>query len=322
MNVTFDCAAQSCPWFAPNATLLEIAQASEIPTIAACGGHRICSTCRVEVLEGLEHLAPRDAAEEALARKRNWPPEVRLACGARMVSQGEVKVRRLITPPRERKQQRRLEKQEGLGQIRSVAVLFADMRNFTPITETCAAFDVIYILNRYFTTLKQAITAHGGQVNLYVGDEISAVFGLEEDPRVACQGAVAAGLEMQRRIATLSRVIQREFGVSLQIGVGIHFGPVIVGKVGASDDLRFGLVGDVVNIASRLEGQTKLLASPVLISAAVRDHLQPNGEWDLGDPQPVQLKGVSEPLLVHSVTPRDEESRGEPPHAPSLPMAA
>ena len=304
MKVTFDCAAQSCQWFPPESNLLEVAILSEIPTIAACGGRGLCSTCRVEVLEGLEELAPRSAAEEAMASKRRWPDNVRLACNARVVGSGVVKVRRLITPPEERRRQRRVDKQEGLGQIRSLAVLFADMRNFTSISESCPAFDVIYILNRYFTTLKQAVSQQNGTVNLYVGDEISAVFGLEEDPRVACHQAVQAGLDMQRRIATLSRVIEREFGVSLAIGVGIHFGPVIVGRVGPADDLRFGLVGDTVNIASRLESQTKQLGSPIVVSAAVADHLgdAPLGA-QLGERQPVQLRGISEPFAVHTIQP-------------------
>ncbi len=92
--------------------------------------------------------------------------------------------------------QRRQEKQQGLGQIRSVAMLFADMRNFTPITESCAAFDGISILNRSFTTLNQAITSQGGQLNFFVEDEISAVFGLEDDPRIAFHPAVAAGVDI------------------------------------------------------------------------------------------------------------------------------
>lgn len=313
MKVTFDCAARSCAWFAPNSSLLDVAAASSIPTIAACGGNGICSTCRVEVLEGLEHLAPRSAAEEIQARKRGWPANVRLACAARVIGTGAVRVRRLITPPSERKRKRRHEKQQGLGQIRSVAVLFADMRNFTPITESCAAFDVIYILNRYFTTLKQAITSQGGQVNLFVGDEISAVFGLEDDPRIACHQAVAAGVDMQQRIATLSRVIEREFGVSLSIGIGIgiHFGPVIVGRVGPADDLRFGLVGESVNIANRLEGMTKELGVPILISGAVNAHLDPSDDgeatggnpWTVGDARCLQHKGIREPFVLHPVTP-------------------
>lgn len=305
MKVTFDCADQSCRWFPPNSSLLDVAIASEVPTIAACGGNGICSTCRVEVLEGLEHLAPRSPAEQELADKRHWPDTVRLACSARVLGDGVVKVRRLITPPSERKRQRREARQEGLGQIRSIAVLFADMRDFTPITESCPAFDVIYILNRYFTTLKQSILANGGQVNLFVGDEISAVFGLEEDPRMACRQAVSAGLDMQQRIKTLSRVIEREFNVTLQIGVGIHFGPVIVGKVGPTDDLRFGLVGDTVNIASRLENQTKALEVPLLISGAVAEHLKHWKDVHVGPAQPLKLKGIRDSFLAHAVTAGD-----------------
>ncbi|QVL52823.1 MAG: adenylate/guanylate cyclase domain-containing protein [Cyanobium sp. M30B3] len=303
MPITFDCAALSCPWFPPDTTLLEIATANQIPTVSACGGNGICSTCRVEVIEGLDQLAPPSEAEQTLALKRGWPANVRLACTARVVGHGPVTVRRLITPPEEKRRQRRLEKQGGLGQIRSLAVLFADMRNFTAITEACPAFDVVYILNRYFTTLKQAITKHGGQVNLYVGDEISAVFGMDTDPRIACRQAVDAGLEMLQRIETLSAVMEREFHVRLAIGVGIHHGPVIVGKVGPVDDLRFGLVGDTVNIASRLESQTKELGVPLLASAAVVDHLSANQDFAISAGRQVAVKGIQESLLVHAITP-------------------
>lgn len=292
MGITFDCAALSCPWYPPQSSLLEIAAAAEIPTISACGGHGLCSTCRVEVIDGLDQLAPRSEAEALMAAKRHWPENVRLACTTRIVGSGPVTVKRMITPPEEKKRQRRLERQQGLGQIRTLAVLFADMRNFTPITEACPAFDVVYILNRYFTALKQVIVKHGGQVNLFVGDEISAVFGLETDPRVGCRQAVDAGLEMLERIQTLSRVIEQDFDVPLSIGVGIHAGPVIVGQVGPSDDLRFGLVGDTVNIASRLEGQTKQLMAPLLVSEAVVDHLTDTTGLRIGPAQEVPLKGV------------------------------
>ena len=301
MPITFNCAALSCPWYPPDSSLLDIAVASEIPTVAACGGNGICSTCRVEVVEGLDQLAPRSEAEALLATRRRWPDNIRLACATRITGNGNVTVKRLIAPPEEKKRQRRLEKQEGLGQIRSLAVLFADMRNFTPITESSPAFDVIYILNRYFSTLKQVVVKHGGQVNLFVGDEISAVFGLETDPRIGCRQAVDAGLEMLERIQTLSKVIERDFDVKLAIGVGIHFGPVIVGKVGPSDDLRFGLVGDTVNIASRLEGQTKVLQHPLLVSQALVDQLSDDSGLQIGPTQEVSLKGVEGLFPVRAI---------------------
>ena len=303
MKVTFDCAAQSCLWFPPESSLLDVAASSEIPTVSACGGKGLCSTCRVEVLEGLDQLAPRCEQEQAIATRLGWADNVRLACTTRVTGGGVVQVRRLITPPRERKREKHRLRQEGLGQIRSIAVLFADLRNFTAITESCAAFDVIYILNRYFTTLKQAVVKQNGRVNLIVGDEISAVFGLEDDPRVACRQAVACALDMQERMATLTRVVEQEFSVSLAIGVGIHYGPVIVGKVGPSDDLQFGLVGDTVNIASRLESQTKALQVPIVVSATVAAELEPDQNWVVSPQQRVALKGISSPFPVHSIHP-------------------
>jgi adenylate cyclase len=103
------------------------------------------------------------------------------------------------------------------------------------------------------------------------------------------------------RIEVLSRVIEQDFGVPLRIGVGIHVGPVIVGKVGPSDDLRFGLVGATVNIASRLEGQTKLLGSPLLVSQAVAEQLIDRDGLRIGPAQDVQLKGVEGAFVVRAI---------------------
>ena len=109
MPVTFECAAKSCLWFPPGASLLDVAQQAEISTIAACGGQSICSTCRVEVIEGLDQLTERSDAEKAIALKRQWPSSVRLACAASVVGTGPIRVKRLVTPPDERRQQRRLQ---------------------------------------------------------------------------------------------------------------------------------------------------------------------------------------------------------------------
>ena len=298
--LTFECAGQSCLWVEPNSTLLELSLRDDIPHVAACGGKGVCSTCRVEVLEGLEHLASPTAAEQAIAKRRGWGPEIRLACETRFTGGGPVRLRRMITPPEERKKQRRIEKQQGLGRIQPLAVLFADMRNFTPITEENPAFDVIYILNRYFTTLERAITAEGGRVNLCVGDEISAVFGLEEDPHVACRQAVDAGLRMQHNLSVLSRTVEQEFGVQLSIGVGVHFGPVIVGMVGPSKDLKLGLVGDTVNVASRLQAATRHTGDHLLVSSSVLELLDPE-RYTLGPLHALDLKGVKARVEARAV---------------------
>ena len=253
------------------------------------------------MIEGLDQLTERSDAEKAIALKRQWPSSVRLACAASVVGAGPIRVKRLVTPPDERRQQRRLQKQKGLGQIRKLAVLFADMRNFTAMTEALPAFDVVYILNRFYTTLKEVIVGHHGVINLIVGDEISAVFGLDDDPRVGCRAAVVAALEMLGRVKTLSRVFEREFGVKLEIGIGIHFGAVIVGQMGPVDDLRFGLVGETVIIASRLESYTRVLDVPLLVSASVVEHLQDLEGITIDASQQVSLKGIDHDVVAHSV---------------------
>lgn len=288
--------------------MLEVALRDDIPHVAACGGKGVCSTCRIEVLEGLDQLSPRSSSEQIIADKRQWPDHIRLACETRWHGQNLVRVRRLITPPQERKLKRRREKQQGLGKICPVAVLFADMRNFTPITEANPAFDVIYILNRYFTTLERAISANGGVVNLCVGDEISAVFGLDQDPRLACEQAVEAGLQMLEAIAVLSKAVEKEFGVRLSIGVAVHFGSVIVGMVGPAKDLRMGLVGDTVNLASRLEKATRTTGDDFLVSSSVVELLPPE-RFVLGPQQAVDLKGVKALVTVQAVHGRTAQPR-------------
>ena len=302
MPVTFECAAQSCCWFPPGASLLDVAQQAEISTVAACGGQSICSTCRVEVVEGLDQLSERSDAEKAIALRRQWPESVRLSCAASVIGSGPIRVKRLVTPPQEKRQQRRLHKQKGLGQIRKIAVLFADMRDFTAMTEALPAFDVVYILNRFFTTLKEVILKHDGVVNLIVGDQISAVFGMDADPRVACRSAIDAAMDMLIRVKTLSRVFEREFGVQLDIGVGIHFGAVIVGQMGPVDDLRFGLVGETVIIASRLESHTRVLGVPLLVSSSVIEQIDPLQGLVISAPHRASLKGIDEDVLIYSVS--------------------
>ena len=106
---------------------------------------------------------------------------------------------------------------------------------------------------------------------------------------------------MLQRVKTLSRVFEREFGVKLEIGVGIHFGAVIVGQMGPVDDLRFGLVGETVIIASRLESQTRILNAPLLVSASVVEHLRDLDGITIEPSQQVSLKGIDHDVDAHSV---------------------
>lgn len=117
----------------------------------------------------------------------------------RFKSGGTVVVKRLIKPPSERKAEKRRSKQGGLRVIRSLAVLFVDLKGFTPLSESIPAFDLVYILNQFFTSLKEEIVKNNGTINLWVGDEMSCAFGIYEMKHSSyCEDAVQTAISIKR----------------------------------------------------------------------------------------------------------------------------
>ena len=121
-------------------------------------------------------------------------------------------------------------------------------------------------INAYFTLMEGAIRAHGGLVVQFIGDEIEAVFGAPiAEPRHA-DHAVAAALEMGRRLETLNESRRAAGAIALRHGIGVHTGEVIVASVGSPERLSYALVGDPVNLASRIQGLTKEVGGDILVS--------------------------------------------------------
>jgi adenylate cyclase len=298
-GITWECALQSTPWYLPDKTLLEIAHEADIEIVSACGGNAVCSTCKVQVLEGLDQLSPRSPEEQRIADRLKWGDDIRLACSTNFCATGtNVKIKRLIKPPGEKRKERRSAKQGGLGVIRSLAILFVDLKDFTPLSESVPAFDLVYILNRYFSALKEEIVRNNGTINLWVGDEMSCVFGINEtSSSTYCEDAISTAIAIKNRVEVLSGALSGEFGVTLSAGIGIHYGPVVIGNLGPNDDLRFGLVGEAVNVASRIERATRKVGSDILISSAVKDQLGPSAHL-FPDCITLELKGVQEGVSV------------------------
>lgn len=255
------------------------------------------------MIEGLKELEPRSEAEARIAERLKWSDNIRLGCATKFNQEGKIKIKRLIKPPSERKAEKRKAKQDGLGVIRSLAILFIDLKGFTPLSESIPAFDLVYILNRYFTALKEEISKRNGTINLWVGDEMSCVFVIDEAMHSSyCEDAVKTAIVITQRIKVLSAALQREFNINLDIGIGIHFGPVVVGNIGPIDDLRFGLVGDSVNIASRVERKTRELGCQILVTESVRGNLSESMIF-FQNKHLVELKGVSEVVAVYPFVP-------------------
>ena len=174
---------------------------------------------------------------------------------------------------------------EPLEETRSqdVGVLFADIVGFTQLTSEMAAADVIGLLREFHERMADAVFSHGGTLDKFLGDGVMATFGT---PRVAADDATRALRCAQTMLGTVAAWNQRRVAmgrVPVRIGVGVHYGPVIIGDIGSAQCFEFAVVGDTVNVASRLEGLTRTLGFDLVASDAVveRAHRE-SGEANAG----------------------------------------
>jgi adenylate cyclase len=183
--------------------------------------------------------------------------------------------------------------------LREVTILFADLRDFTPWVESRPAAEVVADLNAYFTEMDAAIRAHGGLVLQFIGDEIEAVFGAPvADPHHA-EAAVHAALDMRLRLDAWNEVRRAAGKVALHHGIGIHTGTVIAGNIGSSERLSYALVGDAVNLTSRIQALNKDFGTQILVSSATRALLE--ATYPLKPLPAVRVKGRAAEVEVFSL---------------------
>ena len=182
------------------------------------------------------------------------PPGVRLACQARPT--GAVTIQPLL-PPRSRAQKALFGSDISQGKEQEVAVLFADLRGFASMAERRLPYDVVFLLNQYFRLTGEAVIAAGGHVDKFIGDGVMAVFGLRGRPELAPAQALDAARRMARALEVFNAQHHAELKTPFRIGIGIHFGPAIVGEMGFPPALSLTAIGDTVNTASRLESATQ-----------------------------------------------------------------
>lgn len=192
------------------------------------------------------------------------------------------------------------------GETRQVTVLFSDIRGFTSLSESLEPQVVVQWLNEYLGMMTAAISAHGGVVNKFVGDAVVAIFGAPQHQPDHADRAILAALEMERRLAGLNRVREQRGEMPLRNGIGLSTGPVVAGIIGSEDRWEYTVIGDVVNVASRLEGLTKEFPAYTLLVTA--ETIAALGDQaglivhDLGD---IQVKGRVQPVRVFGVRPED-----------------
>jgi class 3 adenylate cyclase/hemoglobin-like flavoprotein len=269
-----DFVTRSVETSAEGLSLLDVSHAAGLPHFHQCNRQARCTTCRVRVLEGAPNLSVRRGEELQIATERGWSDDVRLGCQARVL--GDVTIERLVrdegaaaaifpaTTPLRR------------GEEKQVAIMFCDLRDFTRFAARHLPHDVIHILNRFLLAVCEPVLANRGYIDKYLGDGFLAIFGLEEaDPQSCCLDAARAAMRMPRRVAELNRSLSAAFDVTLDFGVGLHFGEVVVGDTGHPLKTQFSVLGDTVNVASRIEGLNKRFGSRVLASSRFVSHVAP-----------------------------------------------
>jgi adenylate cyclase len=279
-------------------TLLQISLKHHIPHVHACGGNARCSTCRVMIHSGLDNVLPRNEAEQRLADRKGLEDNVRLACQTQI--QGPIHLRRLVLDETDVSVALG-ETARTSGREVPLAILFSDIRDFTPFAEQHLPYDVLHILNRYFYQMGEAVLQNEGYLDKYIGDGMMALFGLSGGaPADACLSAIRAGLQMIEQLGELNRYLKKHFGVEFGIRIGIHFGEAVIGYIGHPRQRQFTAIGDSVNFASRVESAGKGISAPLLIAesvyAHVRDRVQTGLELNL------ELRGKSGTYKLYQVT--------------------
>jgi adenylate cyclase len=182
------------------------------------------------------------------------------------------------------------------GERLSASILFQDIREFTLLSRTLDAAALLSLLNEFFSEVVAAVEREGGTVKQFTGDGVMALFGAPQAFADHASRAVRAALAMVQRLERLNQRWRARNVGPLRIGIGIHSGEVVAGLIGPDERVEYGVVGDAVNIASRIEQQTKELGATILVSGAVVSQL--GSAFRLGQVARVCLKGRTDALDV------------------------
>ncbi len=183
------------------------------------------------------------------------------------------------------------------GSNRQIAVLFSDIRGFTSLSEKLPPETVVQILNEYFSEMTPILFEHQGLLDKYMGDNVMALFGVPYESQDAAVNAVKTAIAMQKRLKELSGPLKEKAKAEICVGIGINFGTGTVGYIGSKERTDYTAVGDVVNLAARLEKQAK--AGQIIISEPVRQAL--GDDFDVSPVGIISVKGRAEAVKVYEV---------------------
>jgi len=188
------------------------------------------------------------------------------------------------------------------GERRIVTVIFTDIRNFTTLSESVSSATVVEWLNDYFSRMNAVVESYGGHINKFLGDGLMIVFGapIDRGDEEEARAAVDCGLAMLLAVENMNTEWANTGRPVVKIGVGVHTGEATCGVVGAEKRLEYTLIGDTVNLASRLESTTKELGVSILISDATAKLLK--DDYELRPLGEVKVKGKTINTTVLTVS--------------------
>jgi len=185
------------------------------------------------------------------------------------------------------------------GELREVAVLFCDIRGFTPLSEVLSPKEVVSFLNEYYQVMTEVVKQYKGSVIQFVGDEIFAAFGaleLHPDNEV---NSVYCALKMMDTLPLLNKKYMEKFKTEIQLGIGINYGEVVAGNLGSEDRIRYSVTGDTVNTGKRIEDITKDYPGTILVSDSIYQKVKEVFRLKAWEPQ--VLKGKKDKVPVYEL---------------------
>ncbi len=186
------------------------------------------------------------------------------------------------------------------GVLTEATVLFSDIRDFTALAEKLPPSKVMNLLNRYFQAMEEAVRAYGGIINKFVGDSLMAIFGTPINPLVDhAEAAIWAAAEMMRTLRIFNETQKARGEPTLNIGIGIATGQVVAGNVGGLERIEYTLIGNTVNVASRLEAMTKEMKVPILLAEETAQASE--GMFPVRYLGEVKVRGKEESVTVYTV---------------------
>ena len=292
-------------------SVLEALREAGVPHASVCGGRARCTTCRVRIGHGSKSLPPPGATETSALQRIAADKNVRLACQLR--PSHAVHITPLLPPhvgPAE------LDAGRSPGRERTVAVMFVDLRESSRLGEQRMPYDVLFILNRFFAEMAEALHETGGYYSTFNGDGLMALYGAQTDLRSGCRDAMRGAMAIATRLAAMNAALQSDLGQPLRVGISIHAGEAIIGTMGPPATPILSALGDTVNVAARLESETKRHGCVVVISSACAraaavdlTRFPEHTAIVRGRSEPVTYYAIADPADIAACLPERENAR-------------